>query len=243
MRGDTKRVADPAGRGGDPSLPPEWTAPDDARELDLEVIAWRREQAAAARRHRLEVLLGRRGVRWRRSSPSVPVLLLLLGCVVGTAAALVLLLPVSVRTTPGARPLASTPAAPGRAGALLPSVSLEIGSTTRDARALRPAVLAIAPSPCRCSGALTALAAETQQYAVPLVLIVPTGDREIPQLLRTARGTRVFSAYDTVGRLASTYTARGLTALLLRSDGIVTDVVRELQPQHRFGAQLIDLTR
>lgn len=170
-------------------------------------------------------------------------ILLLLACVVGTAAALVLLLPVSVRTTSAARPLANPTASPGSVGGLPPAVALTVGTARRDPVSLRPAVLVIVPSPCRCTASLATLAAESQQYAVPLVLVVPAGDPEVPALLQTARGTRAYSAYDRTGRLASTYAARGLTAVLLRSDGVVTAVVRGLVPEHQFGAQLIDLTR
>ncbi len=158
------------------------------------------------------------------------------------AVGLVLLGPFSVRQTPGTTPLAAPTVPPGWPGGLLPAVALRIGDDRRQVRTLRPAVLAVVPSPCACTPALDRLASQSRQYAVPLVIVAPPGDGEVAALLRTAIRARAFSAYDEGGRLGLAYTPRGLTALLVRNDGVVTAVERNLAGMFELGTELIGLT-
>ena len=219
-------MTDPGHPGGDGSLPPEWTAPDDARALEGDLRAWRREQAAAARRQRFAAAAGRRW-RWRGSS----------GLVIALVA------PIGLPTTSEARPLASPTRSPGSIGGLLPSVTVRVGAKERAARELRPAVLAMLPQPCRCTLAVRELSAVVGQFALPLVLVTVAGNAEIGALLTAARGSRSYPAYDAAATLADAYAARGLTAVLVRADGVVTAVQRDLHPGQPIGGALSELAR
>jgi len=239
-RGHTVPVTDLGHPGGDGSLPPEWTAPDDARALEGDLRAWRREQAAAARRQRFAAAAGRRW-RWRGSSGLV-IALVLLG-VTALGVGLVVVAPIGLPTTSEARPLASPTRSPGSIGGLLPSVTVRVGAKERAARELRPAVLAMLPQPCRCTLAVRELSAVVGQFALPLVLVTVAGNAEIGALLTAARGSRSYPAYDAAATLADAYAARGLTAVLVRADGVVTAVQRDLRPGQPIGGALGELAR
>lgn len=230
-------MTDRAGSDGG-FTPPEWIAPDDARELEVDLRALRRERAAAARQARLQAALGRR--RWRCGTPGLVVLLALLG-VLAVGGGLLVLAPVGMPTRSAARPLATAAAPPGSAGGLLPEVTLRVGSEDRPARTLRPAVLALPSLPCGCFAALGDVAAEAGQYGLPVVLVTAAENRELTALLRAARMTRAYSAVDAGSVLATAYGARGLTVLLVRSDGVVTAVEREVSGGGRLGTLLSDL--
>lgn len=229
------------GAGGDDAggeaLPPEWTAPVDARELDADLQALWREHATAARRG------ANPPARPRRRPPrgqALVIVLLLLG-VAATAVALVIGAPIGAPTRSAARPLAQPDGTPGTVGALLPEVTLAVGESGRKARELRPAVLAILPVPCDCAAALRAVATDAGQYAVPLILVTPANNREIPALLRAVNPTRAYPALDRASALAEAYTASGLTLLLVRADGVVTEVERDVGPGRRFGVAFSQL--
>jgi hypothetical protein len=230
-------MSDPAA-GGDGGLPAHWSAPADARELDADLAALRRERAAAHPS-------GHGGPAsrswWRRfGSPGLAALLVLLG-VAAVAGVLMVAAPVGLPTGSAARPLSSASGLPGTTGALLPAVTLQVGAQDRPARELRPAVLAVLPADCVCTAGLRDVAEEAGQYALPVVLITAAGNPEIPALLAAARATRAYPAVDPTAGLARTYLARGLTVLLVRADGIVTAIERQLRPGHRFGAALSEL--
>lgn len=178
---------------------------------------------------------------WRRyGSPAFVVMLALL-CVAAVAVGLMLAAPVGTPTDSGAHPLASPTATPGTVGGLLPEVTLQVGHNDRPSRALRPAVLAVLPTPCRCTPAVHDLAVEAGQYALPVVLITLAGNAEIPALLAAARATRAYPAVDPTAVLARVYATRGLTVLLVRADGVVTTVARQFRPGRLFGAAMSDL--
>ena len=219
-------------------MPPEWRAPDDARELDADLLALRREQLAALGRGRVaEPWPG-----WRPyGAQAVMVVLVLIG-VVAVGIGLVVAAPVGLPINSGARPLATSAVSPGTVDALLPDVTVRIGQQDRPVRSLRPAVLALLTSPCGCGEVLHEVADEAGQYGVPLVLVSPAKNPEIPALLQAIRATRAYPAVDPSSVLARAYAARGLTVLLVRADGVVTTVERQLHSGQRFGAALSDLT-
>ena len=64
-----------------------------------------------------------------------------------------------------------------------------------------------------------------------------------PAGITAARGSRSYSAYDAAARLAGAYAARGLTAVLVRADGVVTAVQRDLHPGQPIGGALSELAR
>lgn len=231
-------MSDPAA-ANDGSVPPDWTAPDDPRELEPDLRAWRQERATAGRP---PDPTSARPAGWRQfGTPGLVAALVIIG-VAAVGGALVVGAPAGLPTGSAARPLATPSGTPGGPGGLLPEVTLRVGNTDRPARDLRPAVLALLPAPCQCAAALRELAAEAGQYALPMVLITRAGNSEVPSLLRaTARATRTYPALDAGAALAMDYAARGLTVLLVRADGVVTVVERQLLPGTRFGSALSDL--
>lgn len=218
-RGDELRPKD------EPAL--DIVIPDDASELELDARAWRREQAAAARRNRLDRLLRTR--RWRRYGLSGPLVAGILVLVAVFGGLLALLVPSGGRERAVRRPLdTAAPSPAGGVGALLADHSLRIGGAERSVRELRPAVLTLLPLPCRCGQLVDELSGQAAEFGLRLVLVAPAAqDAELAQLVGAARHGPVTAAYDPTGRLAREYAARGPTLVLVRDDGRVTGVERE----------------
>jgi len=229
-----------SGREG--RLPLELDIPDDARELDADVRSYRRE----VRRSRLKVRLRRLVFtrRWNRYGLSGPLVtaILVLVALVGSLATL---LGPRGDPRPAPAPLASSPAAtPGGLGGLLPAVPLVIDGTPVGAHALRPAVLVLVSPECGCEAALDELFRQAQEYRLQVLLV--GGPADVPGLRRVAgrigNGTaRVVE--DRTRALALGYGARGLTAVLVRTDGVVTRVHRGLARGMRLEPDLSRLPR
>lgn len=218
---------------------PDWAAglrvPDDARELDADLYRWRREQRALHRRARS--LRRRRPIAF---AAGVCVLSLFVATGTGLVATM---LPSAPDTARHAAALATvTRAAPGTVGGLLPDVALRIGSRLVRAREVRPALLALLPTHCGCQRIVNDLAAQAAEFGVPLVLVTSgvrtsdlAGDPAEGQRLAAAthRGT-VEAAYDEEAGLSTGYSARGVTAVVVADDGVVTAVARDLAPPLRL---------
>jgi hypothetical protein len=236
--------------GGDPDrddfgLPPiDIVIPDDARELDRDVQAYQRELRALRRR--------RRASRLRRPlTRDGMVLPLLAGCLMLALLTSTLLIMFAAdqtgmpRLTP--RPTVThhnspkrTPAA-GQIGGLLPLAAVVIGGKSvplRTVTAAGPSVLTLVPQNCQCASTLQGLAAQAAREHV-LVYLVGT-DAGVQQLAALARQTTARVADDAKDVLATTYGARGVTAILVRSDGTVASVIKQL-PQQRLETGLREL--
>ena len=209
--------------GDGTSLPSDWTAPDDARELDPDLLKWRREQAAAAGWQTAGTSPQHRPRR--RLNPPVLVATAAFVFVFGLAAAM--LTPSAVRTVAPVRPLASPQAPPGQVGGLLPAATVMLQGQPRNVRALRPAVLAIAAEECDCVAELQRLAKQTTQFGVPLLLI-DTEPAVVDRIRVAAPRGRVIVAQEPAGRLRSAYGGPGVAAILVRADGVVTSVERDV---------------
>lgn len=209
----------------EPTEPSE-VVPDDPRELELDVRAWRRERAAAARRGRIDRLLRTR--RWRRYGLSGPLVAGVLILVAVFGSFLALLVPGGGRDRAARRPLdRAAPSPAGAIGGLLADRPLRVNGVERPARDLRPAVLALLPTPCRCEGLVAELSGQVAEFGLRLVLVASGDDSaELSRLVRAARRGPALPAYDRDGRLASEYAARGPTLVLVRDDGRVTGVER-----------------
>lgn len=218
---------------------PDWAAgfqvPDDARELDADLYQWRREQRALRRRTRS--LRRRRPIAFAAG-------VCLLSMLVATGAGLVATtLPSAPDVIRHAAALATvTRAAPGEVGGLLPDVALRMGDRLVPARSIRPALVGLLPGHCDCQRIVNDLAAQAAEFDVPLVLVTsgsPTsdlaGDPSEGQRLASAthRGA-VQAAYDEQAALSTAYGARGVTAVVVADDGVVTAVARDLAPPLRL---------
>ncbi|MFB4317374.1 hypothetical protein [Actinomadura sp. 21ATH] len=240
--------------GGDPEpddygLPRvDVVVPDDARELDRDVLAYHREERRRRRRERTRRVLrpfGRYGV-------AVPII---------AGALLVALVSGALMTVFGPRPaprptaalLAPHPSAgPGRVGGYLPDgtvVRLGKERTTMPLREMRPAVIGIVPAGCRCEAVVDDLAGDAKANQLNFWLAAdrrgasPAPAEDALRDLRTLAGTvhagTPLVVDDAKGVLASTYGTGALTAVLVQPDGVVAHVVSEPRP----GRELTDKIR
>ncbi|GLW65385.1 hypothetical protein Arub01_36290 [Actinomadura rubrobrunea] len=172
---------------GDPEpddygLPPvDVVVPDDARELDRDVIAYRREERQRRRRERM-----RRLARpFTRYGPAIPIiaLALLIALVSGV-------LMTAFGPRPAPRPsipmLAPHPtASPGRIGGFLPDARVSLIGRERVSvplRDLRPGVIAVVPPNCGCERLVAELAARTQEFELRFWLVTDRrGDKTDPE--------------------------------------------------------------
>lgn len=227
----TEAVADNDDRPRDPSSAPgqhaddPWSdvvVPDDLRELSRDVAAYRREVRRAERARRLRRLLARRG--------AVPALVLT-GAVVLAAVVAGLLAAMAPRTViraPAAAPLASTAAAAGTIGGLLPHATLSGPNGPIDTRSptLRPAVFALVPPDCACRSLLNSLSGQAFGEGLQLAIVVPAAsDHSTAALANTLRGEPAVY-YDAVATVATSVAGHGVTVVVVDRDGTIYDIKR-----------------
>jgi hypothetical protein len=242
--------------GGEPErddsgLPPvDIEVPDDARELDRDVQAYRRELRALRRRQRrmrLHAPLTRDGV----------VLPLLASCLVLALIAGTLLTVFTAgpggglpgRTTrpttsarASSRPATSPPAGPAdspiaTSARTLPDIAIRFGARQTPLRRLTPAVVALVPAGCGCATAIGQLVRQAKAARIRFVLVSAKGRvAAARQLVAKALGP-VHVAEDFTGALYSDYPPRGLTAVLAGRDDSVTEAT-SLSPNFRLTNQL-----
>ena len=229
-------------RGGEPErddygLPPvNIEIPDDARELDRDIQAYRRE-LRMERRHRLARRLG--GPLTRDGM----VLPLLASCLALTLLAGTLLtmftarraVPSTLQTTSAPR---QTQPPVGQAGGLLPAASVTVGGDQiRALREFRSSVLALVPAGCRCVAAAQQLSTQARAAGVPLYFVA--SGPAVPQARRLARRSGLSAdrvVTDTHDAMGGAYHPAGLTAVLVYRDGLV----RSINPMLGPGVQLKD---
>ncbi|WP_019632799.1 hypothetical protein [Actinomadura atramentaria] len=223
----------------DYGLPPvDVVVPDDARDLAADLLAYRREERRRRRRERAARLLrpvGRFGV-------AVPIVTLALLVAIVSGGLMTALGPRPV-PRPTASLLARAPAAAaGEVGGPLPdgTVRLVTGPATPVPLAsLRPGVIAVAPSDCRCADLVALLSGKAREYDLRFLLVADTRGRaasddavrkELRALAATAHDGAPELVADPGGVLAGAYApaagtaGAGLTTVLVQPDGIVTDV-------------------
>jgi hypothetical protein len=209
------------GLGNDPDdygLPPvDVEIPDDARELDRDVQAYRREQRQR-RRERLVHALVRPLLRYGPIPPLVAGVLV----IVATAATLMTVLAPQAVEPVRTQPTAAQSIAPvGRAGGRLPDGTLRVNGKPKSFGDISAAVVLTVPRRCRCGTTIGQIAWHARQVPVT-VYLVSTGAsaKELSDAARRA-GQGVVAADDTGGVLARTYHPAGLAAILVHTDGIV----------------------
>jgi len=229
--------------GGEPDrddsgLPPvDIEVPDDARELDRDVQAYHRELRAQRRRTRIGLLhapLTRDGL----------VLPLLAGCLAMVLISGALLTVFTAgqsgarRPTPSAQvptasisqpPAASPPVS--KPAALLPNATVIRAGHSGQLRGLVRSVLMLIPAGCRCDMTLRRLRRQAAAAGVTFYLVGTGGD--MPQVRRLA--ARAGQPEGKVIRdprrvLAAAYHPHGLVAVLVRADGTVGRIARNLAP-------------
>ncbi|MGH3329444.1 MAG: hypothetical protein ACRDPT_16910 [Streptomycetales bacterium] len=219
----------------------EIAIPDDASELDDEIRAYRREIRHRRAVEGLQRLARTR--RWYRHALSGPVVVLaLLG--VALIGSLVALLTPDEPQRPIRQPLATASAAvPNQEGGLLPREEVLVEGAPRSPRDLRPGVVALVPPGCRCAGAVEGMFRQAQEYLLDLYLAGgPDQEGQLRELAaRTGTGTSSV-VVDARGTLTDAYQPRGLTVVLVHSDGVVEAVQRDVRAGTRLELQLAELS-
>jgi hypothetical protein len=216
--------------GGDPGrddygLPPvDIEIPDDARELDRDVHAYRRELRALRWRRRTHWLAGPLG----RDGMVLP---LLAGCLALTLLAGTLLTVFSGEQM--------TPPSLGRSGHQLPNEIVLVAGAQEQLSNLRPAVLALVPPGCGCTH-LRQLTAEAKTAGV-VIYIVGTRGAQAAALARQSGLAATHAVEDTEGVLSDTYHPATLTAVLVDVDGSVAEVAHDQGKGFQLTAQMHSL--
>ena len=238
----------PSEPGRDDGNPPpvNIVIPDDARELDRDMLAYHREQRARRRRQRLLRLLG--PLRRREFGGQAAILPLIATCVALSmlAAAMlsvVAISPASAPTLAGPPRSSAGPLAQPAALTSLPAGTVQLEGRAEPVRSLTSSALALVPAGCNCGQALSRLAGQASAAHVPLYFV---GAGAVIPLLAglTARygGGTAEAVYDTSDVLAAAYHPDGLTVLLVYRDA-TTDVRRNLPPGFQLTPVLRLLTR
>ena len=170
----------------DGSLPPvNIVIPDDARELDRDVLAYRREMRALRRRQRRRRLL-RPFSGPGRSGPAalVPLIALCLAlALVGGALLSVLTISPAEQEnalTPSATPRATTSPSPLTP---LPPGNVRLDGETEQVRSLVSSAIALVPNDCGCGPALSRLDGQARRRRAPIgVYFVGVGGANAQQL-------------------------------------------------------------
>lgn len=202
--------------------------PDDLRDLQAEIDAYHRERRAAARRRRLARVTGTRG--WDRFALPAGIALVSMAVAAGVFGILVLGQPRPDRGVPQAPLAAAAAAEPGRLHGLLPDVNVVSGGHTIALRDQRPALIAIVPLHCDCTSLLRDMAAQANEVGLHLVVVAPgEQDAEVAALEGQLHNGFVTPVFDAGGLLAASYSARGVTALVVRPDGTVSYIQYDVQ--------------
>jgi hypothetical protein len=214
--------------------------PDDARELDRDLIAYRREERQRRRRQRMRRLTGP-FTRYGLATPIIAVALLI-AVVSGTL--MTVFGPRSAIPRASGTPTADVPvtAQPGRPGGLLPTGKVTITGEPQGPTGDLVGLVALVPDGCRCEQALRDVTRQAQKYDLRRFLVgshhwtKKTAD-ELRALAQTSgNGARIVR--DEEGVLSRTYRAAGLTLLLVHTDGVLRDVRLNVQPGLNLQAEL-----
>lgn len=229
-----------ADHGDDNGARVEFTVPDDARELDRDVQAYYRELRQRRRQARWQAMV--RSLRRHGLVTPLGIGALLLVAIAATM--MTALAPGTTNRAPPA-PLAShADVAPGQVGGLLPDTRVAVSDKPTPVRALRPAVIALVPSGCACEQAADELYRQARAYSLRVYFVASRRSAsELRPLIETGGHGLAVPVHDARGTLESAYRASGLTALLVRRDGVVTGVVRDLGPGLHLEQELSPLRR
>jgi hypothetical protein len=206
----------------DGGLPPvNIVIPDDARELDRDVLAYRREVRAQRRRQRFMRLLrpfNRSGLGGPTAIVPLIALCLALALVGGALLSVVTMTPASaptVTTTP-----TSAQAAQPSGLTSLPAGNVRIDGRTEPARSIAGAVVALVPADCNCEQQWNRLEGQAVAAGIPVYFVGLGATRQqvaAEGILYIYGGAQVVDDADDV--LANAYRPNGLTVLLVDDDG------------------------
>jgi hypothetical protein len=224
--------------------------PDDPRSLDAERDAYLRElrdrrDAESGPMGALRAILRRSTGGMRPGIGLTGPLLLVLLVVVGLVGSSLSVFGASSSDDRQQTPLASPPADQpvGSVGGLLPDVFLTGQDRVFPLRQARPAVLVMVPTACPdCGEILRSLRLQAAGYTLPMLLVgSPTQLQQLRAMDDAELGGSVAVATDGGNILESTYLPNGVTAILVRDDGIVAMVARTITSSTRLESHLVQL--
>jgi hypothetical protein len=224
--------------GGEPGrdeggLPPvDVEIPDDARELDREVLAYRRELRARRRRARWDRLLG----PLRGHGALLP---LVASCVALSMLAGTLLSVFSI--SPASAPVLSNSAGPApQTIPSLPKGTVFVGGKATPVRSLVHSVLVLVPKYCGCIQALQQVTSQAARAGVQRVYFVGTTNKmaDVTELTRIAGQGTAVAVKDATNVLGAAYHPAGLTIVLVRSDATTTVQRKLVAGRFRLEEQL-----
>jgi hypothetical protein len=162
----------------DGNLPPvNIVVPDDARELDRDVLAYHREQRARRRRRRIMRLF--RPFWVRDAGGQAAVIPLIAACLaislVGGALLSVVTMGPALAPTVSGRQSATPTVAPPAAFSTLPSGSIQLNGRTAAVHSLVNSVIALIPAGCRCDAKLSRLSRQAVTAHVSRVYFAGSG--------------------------------------------------------------------
>lgn len=231
-----RRILENMATGEDLGRGPEWgddglpeidvEIPDDIRELDRDVQAYRRE----LRRQRRQDLLRRLVPGIGRLGPygvlaPVVAAALIVTAILGSVMSLLGPRPPSpVRGAGAPRDSTVAPGRPG-VGAALPDTSVAVDGIHTRLSNVRSAVVVTVPTNCRCANSVDSLVSTARSVGVAVYLSGRHADADAIAA-RDGRYPRVLDGAQQA--IANRYEPRGLSAVLVGRDGKVTDVLRDL---------------
>ena len=228
----------------DGNLPPvNVVIPDDARELDRDVLAYRRELRAKRRRQRLMRLF--RPFRMSQFGGQAAIIPLIAACLAislvgGALLSVITMSPASAPTLSAPRSSAPARRPPGDL-AELPAGTVQLDGRTVPVRSLVTSAIALVPANCGCGAELGRLAGQAVAAHVSLYF-AGTGQAisQLPALVdRYGDGAAVAAAdYDSV--LTVAYRPAGLTVLLVFRDAMA-EVRRDLRADFELAPTLREL--
>lgn len=214
--------------------------PDDARELARDVIAYRRELRQRRRRERWR-RVARPFTRYGIAAPFIAsaVLIALISGLLMTV----------VSPRPSTRTIQVPPTGmpthgPGQKDGPLPVGDITVDDKLTPVRDLidRAGVIMIVPQACRCDGAVASLSQQAVNQRLQVWIVADGRSGADAADVRALAGAvphgGAIAAEDPDRLLASTYQARGLTAVLVRPDRIVRDIIRGVQVDRDYAPEL-----
>jgi hypothetical protein len=202
----------------DTGLPPvDVEIPSDARELDRDVQAYRREQRAERRRRRsrrLHLTLGRDGM-------VMPLLICCLVFALISGTLLTLFTATSIDQLPGDKAGEQTPTP---APAQLDAATVGVAGQPEALRLMGPAILLVVPAGCNCYPVVTDVAELASNRHEQVFLVSTDSGYGRAQRLVSRLGHGLQPVTDETGVLAGqfAYAHAGLTAIAVTYTGMVS---------------------
>jgi hypothetical protein len=138
--------------------------------------------------------------------------------------------------------LASPLVTPGAVGGLLPDVTLRNHGGPTGSRRLRPGVVFLVANGCACIDQIRQVVAEAAPYRLVTYVVSAGADASFAESLAAQAGGQAAGFADENGVLASAYRLHTPAAVVLvRRDGVVTQVVAAVAPSLRLAPSLAEL--